>query len=84
MGGSGVAGNYTMYVNPFMVVNNMKFTKHYYMGSQRVVMYDPKDPVQSNGGNSMVVIPDLPRTPDFMDVNTYIWHRRIWFSRKNV
>jgi RHS repeat-associated protein len=37
MGGSGVAGNYTMYVNPFMVVNNMKFTKHYYMGSQRVV-----------------------------------------------
>ena len=37
LGGSGVAGNYTMYVNPFMVVNNMKFTKHYYMGSQRVV-----------------------------------------------
>jgi RHS repeat-associated protein len=37
MGGSGVAGNYTMYVNPFMVVNNMKFTKHYYAGSQRIV-----------------------------------------------
>lgn len=35
-----------------------------------VNVYDPKDPVQSNGGNSMVVLPDLPRTPDFMDVNT--------------
>jgi RHS repeat-associated protein len=35
-----------------------------------VNVYDPKDPVQSNGGNSMVVLPDLPRTPDFMDANT--------------
>ncbi len=36
-----------------------------------VNVYDPKDPVQSNGGNSSVVLPDLPRTPDFMDVNTF-------------
>ncbi len=35
-----------------------------------VNVYDPKDPVQSNGGNSTVVLPDLPRTPNFMDVNT--------------
>jgi hypothetical protein len=35
-----------------------------------VNVFDPKDPVQSNGGNSTVVMPNLPRTPDFMDVNT--------------
>jgi RHS repeat-associated protein len=33
-------------------------------------VYDSKDPVQSNGGNSSVVLPDLPRTPNFMDANT--------------
>ena len=36
-----------------------------------VNVYDPKDPVQSNGGNSTVVLPDLPRTPNFMDANTF-------------
>ncbi|MDR2122354.1 MAG: hypothetical protein LBP34_04430 [Flavobacteriaceae bacterium] len=35
-----------------------------------VNVHDSKDPVQSNGGNSFVVLPDLPRTPDFMDENT--------------
>jgi len=35
-----------------------------------VNIYDSKDPVQANGGNSLVVLPDLPHTPDFMDVNT--------------
>ena len=31
MGGSGTVGNYTMYVNPYRVVSNMKFTKHFYI-----------------------------------------------------
>lgn len=35
-----------------------------------VNVYDSKDPIQSNGGNSLIVLPDLPRTPDFMSVNT--------------
>ncbi|GAB4380237.1 MAG: hypothetical protein Kow0075_11410 [Salibacteraceae bacterium] len=34
-------------------------------------VYDDKDPVQANGGNSMVVLPYLPRTPDFMDPSTF-------------
>ncbi len=37
MGGSGTVGNYTMYVNPYMVVNNMNFTKHFYIEGQRIV-----------------------------------------------
>ncbi len=37
MGGSGTVGNYTMYVNPYMIVNNMNFTKHFYIEGQRIV-----------------------------------------------
>jgi len=29
MGGSGTVGNYTMYVNPFMVVSNSKYIKQF-------------------------------------------------------
>ena len=28
--------NWTMYVSPYMVVNSERFTKHYYVGSQRI------------------------------------------------
>lgn len=35
-----------------------------------VNVYDSKDPVQTKGGNSMVLLPDLPATPDFMKANT--------------
>ena len=34
-----------------------------------VNVYDPRDPVQSRGGNSTVVLPDLPRTSGFVNVN---------------
>ncbi len=37
MGGSGTVGSYTMYMNPYMVVSNMNFTKHFYIEGQRVV-----------------------------------------------
>ncbi len=37
MGGSGTVGSYTMYVNPYMVVSNMNFTKHFYIEGQRIV-----------------------------------------------
>ena len=31
MGGSGTVGNYTMYVSPYLVATNVRFTKHYYI-----------------------------------------------------
>jgi RHS repeat-associated protein len=60
MAGSGTVGNYTMYVNPFMVVSNMKFTKHFYIEGQRIVskigemgeykdMLNPKDTLKAGG-----------------------------------
>ncbi len=60
MGGSGTVGNYTMYVNPYMVVTNMKFTKHFYIEGQRIVsklgemgeyqyLLNPKDTVAGGG-----------------------------------
>ena len=30
------ADNYTLYVSPYLVVNNDRFTKHYYAGTQRI------------------------------------------------
>jgi RHS repeat-associated protein len=62
MGGSGTVGNFTMYVNPFMVVTNMKFTKHFYIEGQRIVsklgemgeyqyLLHPKD--STAGGNTI-------------------------------
>ncbi|MFD0975275.1 SpvB/TcaC N-terminal domain-containing protein [Salinimicrobium gaetbulicola] len=35
-GGQGSIGNYTIYVNPYVVVRNSMITKHFYIGSQRV------------------------------------------------
>ncbi len=60
MGGSGTVGNYTMYVNPYMVVSNMNYTKHFYIEGQRVVtklgeggayqlLLNPKDTVAGGG-----------------------------------
>ncbi len=63
MGGKGTTGNYSMYVNPFMVVNSMKFTKHFYIEGQRIVsklgdmgknqdLLNPKDTARAgNNGN---------------------------------
>ncbi|NOQ25366.1 MAG: hypothetical protein GQ564_08385, partial [Bacteroidales bacterium] len=63
MGGKGTTGNYSMYVNPFMVVNSMKFTKHFYIEGQRIVsklgdmgenqeLLNPKDTIRAgNNGN---------------------------------
>ena len=36
-GGSGSVGNYTIYVNPYLVIRNGKGTKHFYIESQRIV-----------------------------------------------
>ncbi|MCH7535966.1 MAG: hypothetical protein IH948_09565, partial [Bacteroidetes bacterium] len=36
-GGSGTVGNYTMYVSPYVVVQNAKYTKHFFIGDQRIV-----------------------------------------------
>ena len=30
------ADNYTLYVSPYLIVNNERFTKHYYAGTQRI------------------------------------------------
>ena len=30
------ADNYTLYVSPYLIVNNDRFTKHYYAGTQRI------------------------------------------------
>ncbi len=66
MGGKGTTGNYTMYVNPFMVVNSMKFTKHFYIEGQRIVsklgdmgknqdLLNPKDTARAgNNGNNPI------------------------------
>ena len=66
MGGKGTTGNYSMYVNPFMVVNSMKFTKHFYIEGQRIVsklgdmgenqdLLNPKDTARAgNNGNHPV------------------------------
>ncbi len=35
-GGTGSIGNYTIYVNPYLVIRNGKATKHFYIESQRV------------------------------------------------
>ncbi len=62
MGGSGTVGSYTMYVNPYMVVTNSKFTKHFYIEGQRIVsklgemgeyqyLLNPKD--STAGGNTI-------------------------------
>ncbi|PSK80959.1 RHS repeat-associated protein [Prolixibacter denitrificans] len=61
MGGSGTVGSYTMYVNPYMVVSNMKYTKHFYVEGQRIVsqlgemgayqdLLNPKDTVKAGHG----------------------------------
>lgn len=60
MGGSGTVGSYTMYVNPYLVVTNMKFTKHFYIEGQRIVsklgemgeyqyLLNPKDTLAGGG-----------------------------------
>ncbi len=36
-GGNGSIGNYTIYVNPYVVIRNSMVTKHFYIESQRVV-----------------------------------------------
>ncbi|MGG8495190.1 SpvB/TcaC N-terminal domain-containing protein [Tenacibaculum sp. TC6] len=36
-GGSGSIGNYTIYVNPYVVVRNSQVTKHFYIENQRIV-----------------------------------------------
>ncbi len=36
-GGSGNMGNYTVYVNPFIVLKSGGYTKHYYIEGQRIV-----------------------------------------------
>ena len=35
-GGSGTVGNFTVYASPYLVVQNLKYTKHFYIGSQRI------------------------------------------------
>jgi RHS repeat-associated protein len=35
--GSGEMGNYTVYVNPYVVLNSGGYTKHYYIEDQRIV-----------------------------------------------
>jgi RHS repeat-associated protein len=35
--GSGEMGNFTVYVNPYVVLNSGGYTKHYYIESQRIV-----------------------------------------------
>jgi RHS repeat-associated protein len=35
--GSGQMGNYTVYVNPYLVLNSGGYTKHYYVEAQRIV-----------------------------------------------
>jgi RHS repeat-associated protein len=35
--GSGEMGNYTVYVNPYVVLNSGGYTKHYYIEGQRIV-----------------------------------------------
>ena len=36
-GGEGTADNYTMYVFPHFTVHNSKYTKHFFVGSQRIL-----------------------------------------------
>jgi hypothetical protein len=36
-GGSGNMGNYTVYVNPYLVLRSGGYTKHYYIEGQRIV-----------------------------------------------
>ncbi|MCH7536105.1 MAG: RHS repeat-associated core domain-containing protein, partial [Bacteroidetes bacterium] len=36
-GGGGFTGNYTVYVNPYLVLRSGSYTKHYYIESQKVV-----------------------------------------------
>lgn len=36
-GGSGGMGNYTVYVNPYLVLKSGGYTKHYYIEGQRIV-----------------------------------------------
>jgi hypothetical protein len=35
--GSGQMGNYTVYVNPYLVLKSGGYTKHYYIEGQRIV-----------------------------------------------
>ena len=35
-GGSGTVGNFSVYASPYLVVQNLKYTKHFYIGSQRI------------------------------------------------
>jgi hypothetical protein len=36
-GGSGNMGNYTVYVNPYIVLRSGGYTKHFYIEGQRIV-----------------------------------------------
>lgn len=55
--GSGQMGNYTVYVNPYLVLKSGGYTKHYYIEGQRIVSnlgggWDNKNSVKA-GGNQV-------------------------------
>lgn len=62
-GGSGNMGNYTVYVNPYIVLRSGGYTKHYYIEGQRIVSklgsgLDNKGKGQLKAGNDKVNYPD--------------------------
>ena len=53
-GGNGTIGNYTIYVNPYVVVRSGQFTKHFYIESQRIAskLGESSDGLEGNGNGN--------------------------------
>ncbi len=75
-GNGGKIGNYTIYVNPYVVVRSGQFTKHFYIESQRVVtkLGEGSDGLDLNGngnGNDLEAF-QYYYHPDHLGSSSYI------------